>query len=319
MKVLVAGSTGALGVPTVRALVGSGHEVLGLTRSRDKAHVIEEHGATPVFADVFEPDELEKIFDDHRPEGVLQLLNSLPKRGPMRPRELEGTNRLRIEGTANLLSAARRSGVRRYVAESMIFGYGYGNRRDSPLTESAPFAQPTEFAAAQPALEALGSIESQVLEASSDGIEGVVLRYGLFYGPGVGSTEFMISLLRKRLFVLPGGGRSLGSWIHVDDGATAAVAALERAPAGSVFNVVDDRPATLGEVARCLSETLSLPGPKKVPLWTARLGGAYAALMAKSRLPVSNEKIKSELDWRPAYPTIEEGIATLRGGRTISA
>ena len=145
------------------------------------------------------------------------------------------------------------------------------------MTEASPFAQPTEFAVAEPALDALRSLEDQVLQ-SGGGIEGVILRYGLFYGPGVGSTEFMIKLLRRRMFVLPGGGRSMGSWIHVVDGASAAVAALERAPGGSVFNVVDDRPATIGEFAEALSKNLELPKPRKVPMWMARLGGAYAAL-----------------------------------------
>ena len=310
MRVLVAGSTGALGVPTVRALLEAGHEAFGLTRTESKGEQLRSIGAAPVIGDVFDTAGIRKIFDETRPEGVIQLLNALPKRGPFRPRELDGTNRLRIEGTKNLLAAARETGVKRFVAESMIFGYGYGHQGTDLITEDRPFAEPTDFALAQPALDALRSLEDQVL-ANESAVEGVILRYGFFYGPGVGSTDFMISLMKRHLFILPGGGEATGSWIHIDDGASAAVAALDRAPAGAVYNVVDDEPASIRDYSLQMSKTLGLPKPKRVPMWVAKLGGAYLALMARSHLPVSNEKIKAELSWKPRYSTFREGIETL--------
>lgn len=310
MRVLVAGSTGALGIPTVRALLEAGHEVFGLTRTETKAEQLRSMGAAPVIGDVFDAEGIRKIFDESRPEGVLQLLNALPKRGPFRPRELEGTNRLRIEGTRNVLAAAQESGVKRFVAESMIFGYGYGHQGTELITEDRPFAEPSDFALAQPALDAMKNLEGQVL-SNKNGVEGVILRYGVFYGPGVGSTDFMISLMKKHLFILPGGGEATGSWIHVEDGASAAVAALERAPAGGIYNVVDDEPASIHDYSLFMSKTLGLPKPKRVPMWVSRVGGAYLALMAKSHLPVSNEKIKADLSWKPRYPTYREGIETL--------
>ena len=312
MKVLVAGSTGALGVPTVRALMGSGHEVVGLTRSPEKAKSLRALGAQAVLGDVLEADAMKRVMNEVRPEGVVQLLNALPKRGALRPRDLEATNHLRIEGTRNVLAASVEAGARRFVAESMILGYGYGDVGEVRIAEERPFLRDSAFEGAQPALDGLNSLEDQVRAATEAGrIEGIVLRYGLFYGPGVGSTEFMVSLLRKRLFVLPGGGQAIASWIHVEDGASAAVAALEAARGGSVYNVVDDEPMTLRDVAVCLSDTLGLPKPRTVPMWVARLGGRYAAVMATTKLPVSNDKIKAELAWEPRYPTLREGARSL--------
>ena len=310
MKVLVAGSTGALGIPTVRALVDAGHDVAGLTRSDAKARSLERLGARPVLGDVYDAKVMKRVFAGVEPDGVIQLLNALPKRGPFKPRELDETNRLRIEGTKNLIAAAKAVGTRRYVVESMIFGYGYGHVGDAHITEEDDFGRPVGFTPAQPAIDGLNALESQVQAAAGD-LEGVILRYGLFYGPGVGSTDFMISLLRKGVFILPGGGHALGSWIHVEDGASAAVAALERAPGGTVFNVVDDEPVTLRDFAMCLADTLGTRRPRSVPMWAVRVMGRYASLMAKTKLPVSNERIKRELGWEPRYPTYREGARSL--------
>ena len=312
MRVLVVGSTGALGIPTVKALVRSDHEVFGLTRSREKAEALRSIGAGAVIGDVLDASEMTRVMEEVRPEGVVQLLNALPKRGAFRPRDLEATNRLRIEGTRNVLAAAIQAGANRFVVESMILGYGYGDVGKARITEDQPFIRKSAFEGAQPAIDGLNSLEDHVRAATEAGrIDGVVLRYGLFYGPGVGSTEFMMSLLSKRLFLLPGGGEAIASWIHVEDGANAAVAALERAPAGSVYNVVDDEPISLRDVASSVSDAVGLPKPRKVPMWVARLGGRWAALMATTKLPVSNEKIKAELGWRPRYPTFREGARSL--------
>jgi nucleoside-diphosphate-sugar epimerase len=179
-------------------------------------------------------------------------------------------------------------------------------------TVADPFGTPTSVEDVDRAFEALVSLETQILNASEKGdIEGVVLRFGFFYGPEVGSTRFMIRLLKRRMMWLPGGGRGVGSWIHVDDGAAAVVAALEDAPGGSVYNVVDDEPASMGEMAREIARTLSLPKPRNLPLWLARLAGPYAAMLSSATLRVSNERIKSELGWAPEYPTFREGVKSL--------
>jgi nucleoside-diphosphate-sugar epimerase len=315
MNVLVVGSTGALGVPVVDRLLARGHDVVGLTRSPEKARMLSERGARAVLGDVFDAPRMKEVMTEVQPECVVQLLNALPKRGPIRLSELEATNELRVTGTKNVLGAAVSTGARRFVAESMIFGYGYraGARA---VTEDDDFGVRTSMPDVDRALEGLVSLETQVLDATRSGaIEGVVLRLGLFYGPGVGSTEFMASLLRRRMMVLPGGGRGVGSWIHVDDGAAAVVAALEGAEPGSVYNVVDDEPVSMAAFAAELATVRGLPGPRAIPKWVARFGGRYAAVIANATLRVSNERIKSELGWKPRYPSYREGLAALRGPR----
>lgn len=246
-----------------------------------------------------------------RPSAIVQILNALPQRGPMRPGELNATNELREKATAHLLEAARRHGVERYVAESMIFGYGYGDVGEV-VTEDSPFPVTAPAPMFKPALDALGSLESQVLSASRRGdVEGIVLRLGLFYGPGVGSTEFMVTMLRRRLLLLPGGGRGVLSWVHVEDGARAIRSALTEGSPGDVFNVVDDEPVSIWNFAMELSQVLELPPPRSVPAWVGRLGGKYTAVMASTSLRVSNEKIKSKLGWKPTYSTVRDGLRSL--------
>lgn len=310
------GSTGAVGVPVVRRLVERGHDVTALTRSDAKVEALRGLGARPVVGDVFDPARMKEVALEAKPDGVVQVLNALPKRGPLRLAEIEPTNRLRVEGTRNVLGAAITAGVERFVAESMIFGYGYAAGARA-VTEDDPFGVPTSIDAADRALAALVSLESQVLEATRRGeVEGVVLRLGLFYGPAVGSTDFMIKLLRRHALLLPGGGRGMGSWIHVEDAASAIVAAVEGAAPGSVYNVVDDVPASVAEMAGEIARRLDLPKPRAVPAWVARLGGRYAGMVANATLKVSNEKIKQELNWSPRYPSYREGVATLAAEET---
>lgn len=312
MKVLVAGATGALGTPTVKVLVERGHTVYGLTRSDKKAGAISALGAQPVFGDVLDETAMERVVAETQADGIVQLLNALPKRGPLRPSDIESTNVLRTEGTRNLLAAATRHEVKRYVVESMIFGYGYGDRGAEPLTEDAPFGERVDGDRMNRALDALRVMERMVLDSSDHPhTAGIALRLGLFYGPEVGSTRFMISMLRKRLMFLPGGGKGQLSWIHVEDGAAAVVLALENAPAGSIFNVVDDEPAGFGDFAAEMARVLDVPGPKSMPVGLAKIASSYAAQMAQTNLRASNRRIKDELGWKPAYPTYREGIASV--------
>ncbi len=311
MRIFIAGASGALGRPLVRRLLDDGHEVVGLTRSPAKATALEAAGARAARGDALDGADVLRAVGEARPSAIVQILNALPPRGPMRPRELNATNELREKATANLLEAARRYGVERYVAESMIFGYGYGDV-DAVATESSPFPVEAPAPAFKPALDAMGSLESQVLSASRRGdVEGIVLRLGLFYGPGVGSTEFMATMLRRRLLLLPGGGRGVLSWIHVEDGASAIRSALAEGSPGDVFNVVDDEPVSIWDFVTELARVLELPAPRSVPAWMGRLGGKYMALMASTRLRVSNERIKSKLAWEPAYPTVRDGLRSL--------
>lgn len=312
MRVFIAGATGAVGLPTVEALVGAGHQVTGLTRSPAKAAFLKERGASAAHADALDADAINEAVAAAAPDAVVQVLNALPKNGPRRARDVDATNQLRSHGTHNLLDAAASAGARRYIAESMIGGYAYGDMGDGLITEEQPFTRsaPVEL---QPAIDGLRSLEDQVRQATSQGrVEGIILRFGVFYGPEVASTRFWAKLLRLRLLPLPGGGRNCLSYVHVDDAAAAIVAALARGVAGEAYNIVDDQPATTGDFIREMARVIGAPRPLAVPLWMGRLAGDYAARFWDASLPVSNAKAKSELGWQPRYPTYREGLQTLR-------
>ena len=247
-------------------------------------------------ADALDAEALRRVVIEATPTHVIHQLTALPKGGPRSARELEPTNRLRIEGTRNLIDAAVAAGAKRLVVGSFAIFRG------------APSAEvPTDARAAS---EAVRSMESQTLEASRLGrIEGVILRYGLFYGPETGSTVQMIAMARRRMLPTIRGDRGLLSSIHVEDAASATVAALERAPAGGVYDIVDDRPVSYSEIVEGLAAAAGAPRPFAVPAWLPRLLMPYMSRMLALRLPLSNEKARAELGWRPAYPTIREGLA----------
>jgi nucleoside-diphosphate-sugar epimerase len=160
--------------------------------------------------------------------------------------------------------------------------------------------------------EALRSMEAQILDASRRGnIEGVVLRYGMFYGPGNPATDYMIHLLRRRMLPVIRGDRGLLPFIHLDDAVSATIAALDRAPAGAAYDIVDDRPASMSEVVAGLARRAGAPKPFSVPLWLPRLLSPYMTGLISIRLPLSNAKAKAEMGWKPKYPTWREGVAGL--------
>jgi nucleoside-diphosphate-sugar epimerase len=300
MRVFLAGGTGAIGVPLIRALTTAGHQVTALTRSSANASMLRALGVTPAVANALDAEALRHVVIDAQPTHVIHELTALPKGGVRSSRDLAPTNRLRIEGTRNLIEAAVAAGAKRIVAGSFaIF-------RGGPSADAPPEVRD--------AAEAVRSMESQIVEASRAGrIEGVVLRYGLFYGPDAGSTVQMIAMAKRRLLPTIRGDRGLLSNIHVDDAASATVAALERAPAGSLYDIVDDRPVSFSEIVESLAAAAGAPRPFAVPAWLPRLVMPYMARMVAMRLPLSNEKACAELGWRPAYPTIREGLAqTLR-------
>src|SRR5215216_4041712 len=221
MKVLLAGASGTLGVPLVRALVTSGHEVIALSRTPGKLDLLRTLGAELLVADVMDRQALLKALEGLKADAVLHEMTAL-KKIPTRHRNMAATDALRIQGTANLLAAARLMGARRFVTQSFFMGYGYGDWGDKVLTEDDPFAPPGRDKFEQD-LAAMRSTEHQTFTA--DGIEGISLRYGSLYGPG-GATEPIIEMLRRRLPVPRGGGGDT-SLIYIEDAAAATVAALE--------------------------------------------------------------------------------------------
>jgi len=317
MNVFLAGGSGAIGVPLVRALVAAGHSVTALTRSPANEAKLRALGAAPAVADALDADALRRVVVGAHPTHVIHQLTALPKGGPRSARDLVPTNRLRIEGTRNLIAAAVAAGAQRIIGGSFaLLGTSNATTQTRRLEEEQhllirAFVPSWLHFGVQDADDAVRSMESQILEASR--IEGVVLRYGLFYGPETGSTVQMVALARRRMLPAIRGDRGLLPCIHVDDAATATLAALDRAPAGSTYDIVDDRAVSMSEIARAIAAATGAPQPIAVPSWLPRLVAPYMARMIAIRLPLSNEKARAELGWYPAFPTIDEGLSqTLR-------
>jgi nucleoside-diphosphate-sugar epimerase len=300
MKVLVAGATGAVGLPTVRALLDAGHEVVGTTRSEGKRGLIESAGARAVVMDALDAGSVRRAVNEVKPDAIVQLLTDLPKRGPVRASELTATTRLRIDGTRNLVAAAREANVGRYVSESIVLGYMPG--RDRAATESDPFAETAGRESFAEPLRALAFLDEQVR-----GIGGIVLRMGLYYGDQSGSQQFMAKLARRRLLMMPT-GTGLLPWVHVDDVAAAVVAALERGRPGEAYNIVGDEPATPYDLAAAVARSVGARPPRKMPRWLVRLALPYMGSQLGQSYVVSNEKAKRELGWTPRYPRIEAAL-----------
>jgi 2-alkyl-3-oxoalkanoate reductase len=296
MNILIAGGTGTIGVALARALVSAGHQVTALSRSTTRHDELRALGASVATADALNRDALVGAVANARPSHVVHQLTALPKGGPRSVRDLEATNRLRIEGTRNLLHAAIAAGVRRFVAGSFAVL--------PEMPELAPGDQ------TRPAVAAVTSMESQVLAATARGaIEGVVLRYGLLYGSDVPSTVSMVDLVRRRRLPIIRGDAGQLPFIHLDDAVSATVRALDHGFSGHTYDIVDDRPLSLTDVVETIAEYTGAMPPFTVPAWIPRLFAPYMARMTSVRLSLSNAKAKNELGWRPAYPTVRDGMA----------
>jgi nucleoside-diphosphate-sugar epimerase len=312
MRVLVAGGTGALGVPVVRQLLAQGHEVIGLSRSTARQEQIRRLGAEVVTADALDPAALQARVMASAPEAVIHALTAIPAHGPLRAADVVRTNALRDIGTRNLLAAAIAAGAKRFIAESMIFLYGFGDLGPEPLTEEQPAAQAVPHPWLRPSVQALASEERQVIAASRSGqIEGVLLRFGGFYGPSAG-TATLVRLLKRRLLPLPRGAKSLTCWIHVEDAAAAMVAALTRGRSGQAYNIVDDEPVPFADFLRYLARAADTPAPWLAPRWLMDVATPFlTASWMGSLMRVSNQKAKAELGWTPRFPTYREGLTSV--------
>ena len=309
MRVFVAGATGAIGKQLVPRLVEAGHEVHGMTRSESKQAMLYELGAVPVVADALDPDQVAEAVARARPDVIVHQLTAI-RAIDMRhfDRDFALTNRLRTEGTDHLLSAGQAMGVRRFVAQG-VAGYGAYARTGGPVKSEEDPLDPTPAREMRETLVAIRHLEEAVLGA--EWTEGIVLRYGVLYGPGTslapGAEQF--ELVRKRKFPLVGDGGGVWSFIHVADAAEATVAAVERGTRG-VYNVVDDDPAPVAEWLPALAQELGAKRPMRVPRFVGRLfaGEAGAVMMTEVR-GASNAKAKRELAWRPAHPSWRQGFA----------
>jgi 2-alkyl-3-oxoalkanoate reductase len=306
MRVFVAGASGAIGRPVVHQLVAAGHEVTGTTRSEERAEAIRAAGGRAVICDALDAAAMHAAVTEARPEVIVHELTALPRRFNPRDKQMYApTNRVRREGTRNLIAAAQVASVRRIVCQSIAFAYAPGERpevkeEDAPLALEAPppFGD---------SVRAIDQMERAVVGA--DGPEGLVLRYGWFYGPGTYFADdgSVARDVRRRRLPVIGKGIGLYSFVHVDDAASATVAAVERGAAG-VYNVVDDDPAPQRAWLPVYAEAMGAKKPLRVPVWIARLAMGKIATMADVQAGASNAKVKRELGWKPRWPSWREGF-----------
>jgi 2-alkyl-3-oxoalkanoate reductase len=308
MNIFLAGATGALGKRLVPMLVERGHRVVGTTRSTDRAAQLSEAGAEPVVLDPLDERAVREAVARAEPDVVVHQLTALSaSMGRNFDRWFAHTNRLRTEGTDILIAAARAAGARRLVWQS-YGGWPYA-REGGPIKTEDDSLDPNPPSDARETLAAIRHLEAAVLGA--DGMEGVVLRYGGFYGPGTSITDggAQVEMIRKRRIPVGGDGSGVWSFVHIDDAAAATLAAIEGGPPG-VYNITDDAPAPVSEVIPALAAQIGAPPPRHLPGWLVRLAaGAQGHSMMTRVRGASNAKAKRELGWRPAHTWKEVGVS----------
>jgi nucleoside-diphosphate-sugar epimerase len=310
MKVFVAGATGAIGKQLVPMLIAEGHEVVGMTRTPAKEDLIRQMGARPAVADALDPEAVAQVVAEADPEVVIHQLTVIDAGAVTRSidKTFAETNRLRTEGTDHLLGAARAVGAKRFIAQSFA-GWPF-ERTGGPIkTETDPL-QDSPPKSVGKTLGAIRYLEETVTGA--EGIEGIALRYGGFYGPGtslnIDPDGEQIQQIRKRRFPIVGAGGGIWSFVHIADAASATAAALHRGRTG-VYNVVDDEPAPVRVFLPEMAKIIGAKPPRRIPRWVGRLlAGEGMTIMMTEVRGASNEKAKRELGWELRYPSWRQGF-----------
>ena len=313
MRVFVAGATGAVGRPLVHQLLKAGHEVTGMTRSEQKARALEAQGAGAAVCDAFDREGVIAAVGAARPEVVVHQLTDLPS--SLNLRRLDEVRRrlaaYAVVARVGLSQAARTAGARRMVAQSIAFLYapegGPVKSETEPVYRDAP----------APLDKSIGTVlDVERAVVGAEGLEGVVLRYGFFYGPGTyyAADGDVGGQVRARRYPVVGAGTGVTSFVHTEDAAAATLAALDRGAPG-IYNIVDDEPAPIREWLPVYARALGAKPPRRVPRFVARLAaGQFAAMMSTELRGASNAKARRELGWEPRYPSWREGFAAELGG-----
>lgn len=310
MRVMVIGATGAVGIPLVRQLGAAGHEVIGTSRSPERARHLDGLGAHPIVLDALNAAAVRTSIAAAGPEAIVFQATGLAGVRILRSldRPFAATNRLRTEGLDNVLSAAQQSGVRQIVAQSFApYRYaregGWVKSEDDPLDPAPPASARDTFAA-------MSHLDRAVTEAG-----GIALRYGGFYGPG---DHGLTRAIRKRQTPLVGDGRGVMSFVHLEDAAAATVLALEHhGPA--IYNIVDNEPAPMRDWLPVLAQAVGAKPPRHFPTWIARLVAGPGLTMVTDARGSSNAKAGRELGWEPGYPSWREGFAAAYGEHSSTA
>jgi 2-alkyl-3-oxoalkanoate reductase len=313
VRVFVAGATGAIGRPLVRQLTAAGHEVIGTSRWGARADLIRADGGSPVIVDALQREALVQAVGDARPDAIVHQLTQIPE--DINPRRMaqqfEVTDQLRTKGTRHLVDAAQTAGVNRLVGQSIAFAYRWDGKPSDLKTEDDELMGEDAPSAFRRTAQAVGELEAGIL-----GANGIVLRYGYFYGPGTSyaaSDGATAARVRKRQFPIVGKGEGVFPFVHVEDAAAATVAAVERGNPG-VYNVVDDDPSPLRDWLPIYAEAIGAPAPRRVPKFVARLVAGKMAVDGATRMPaVSNLKARAELEWEPRYSSWRDGFLEAPG------
>lgn len=296
MKILVAGASGAIGQPLINYLIKDGHDVYGITQSKEKAQILAGKGAKPVILNVLDRESVFSSLDNIRPDIIIDMLTSLPKEYTPEAMEqaAESNARIRLEGGANLQSAAEKFGTKRYIVQSCGFWYAPGI---GLADENTPFAFDATSGIAA-GCQVYSSIEQRVLQSSH--LEGVALRFGFFYGPGTwfyhnGNVAEQIA---KRQFPIIGKGEGIWNFVHIEDAAKAATAAVYSYP--GAYNIVNDRPVAMREWLPAFARYLGAPAPHWI---TEEAGlkqkGEISVYYATKLRGASNAKAKQVFNFQP--------------------
>jgi len=308
MKIFLAGATGAIGKRLLPMLVSAGHNVTATTQHADKMMSIHSAGATPLRVDALNKEEVLAAVRKAQPEIIIHQLTAIPPTLDLRhfDQAFELTNRLRTEGTDYLLAAARAVGARRFIAQSYAGWYartgGWIKTETDPLISSG-------ISNGRQTLEATVHVEEAVLKEKA--IEGFVLRYGSFYGPGtsLAPQAWFFEGIRQRKVPVVGGGTGYWSFIHIDDAAAATLAAAVHSTPAGLYNITDDEPAPVSVWLPYLAEVLGAKAPRSVPKWLARFAvGEYGVAVMTELRGSSNRKAKSLLPWTLKWPSWRQGF-----------
>ena len=298
MKIFVAGGTGAIGRPLIAKLLAKGHALIALTRSPEKAQALAKQGVEPAIADVFDADAVKSVVSRAHPEVVIEQLTALPKTYTRESMNAAAAlnNRIRLEGGANVLTAAQAAGVRRYLRQSVAF---FAIPGPGLADEATPLAFDASPAVAAGARE-LAELEGRLLETHN--LEGIVLRYGFFYGPGTwfNPDGDVAEQVRQQQFPIIGNGEGVWSWLHIEDAALATIAAAERGNPG-IYLIANDQPLPLHKWLPAFARWLNAPPPPRISVEDVLKtdGGTDAVYYATQIRGVSNAKAKRDLNFQP--------------------
>lgn len=298
MKFFIAGGTGVIGRPLTAKLLAEGHAIVALTRSPKQAPALKERGIEPAIADVFDPEAIKAVLSRAQPDVVIEQLTALPRTYTRESMSAAGplNTRIRLEGGANVLAAARAAGVRRYLRQSIAFWAAPGPGLADEETPLALDASPAVAGDARVVTE----LEDRLL--GSAGIEGIILRYGFFYGPGTwfNPDGDVAKQVRQQQFPIVGDGEGVWSWLHIEDAAIATVAAAQHGKPG-IYIIANDQPLPVREWLPAFAQWLNAPPPPQISIEDALKadGGADAVYYGTQMRGASNAKAKRDLNFQP--------------------